>query len=311
VTVASSPVVQPFSIHSADPHDWENCCPPALEEKRIGDYRVQRFDYEPDAERRMDQDYEYFADDARAAWEVPVVANLRALIYFPQTRKRTALQVEHCSKNPATQWKTWSTWMTDGPKDVTEMMVDLEGVSGSVLLLGLGLGIAPTLLARDSRITEIVVVESVPEVIDLVWPATHAALPETLPATCVLANAWEFLQLERRTFDYVHVNIDWYRGSQQLEDHAHPLRRLARRRVRDQADERVRVWKERMMRGQLFWMLTNADAVAVDEPKDGGEARPSFVARCRTLCGGDDPLWFCSRYGQREWEAKYAGRLGQ
>jgi len=62
----------------------------------------------------------------------------------------------------------WRQWMIDDPFNYMAMREYCKRLSGRVLTSGLGLGIAATALAENPAVTEIVVVERSPEVIELI-----------------------------------------------------------------------------------------------------------------------------------------------
>tara|TARA_Y100000310_G_C20596078_1_gene770575 strand:+ start:289 stop:1011 length:723 start_codon:yes stop_codon:yes gene_type:complete len=105
----------------------------------------------------------------------------------------------------------WREWMIDDPFNYIAMDRYCQKMSGRVLTAGLGLGIAARALANNPAVTELVVVERSPEVIDLVSPY----MPEWV--NIVQGDFWEYVEgskaswldrmLGKRDWDYILLDI--------------------------------------------------------------------------------------------------------
>lgn len=113
----------------------------------------------------------------------------------------------------------WRDWMTDDPIYWAAMQRYATLAKGTVIVLGLGLGIVLHHLEQNAAVDRVVVVERQPEVIEMVWPTTPDCelvvgdffdcmdeLPEK--ADTVIADFWvgsplTFIDLFLRTYDAV------------------------------------------------------------------------------------------------------------
>ncbi|HEY1015237.1 MAG TPA: hypothetical protein VGE07_21205 [Herpetosiphonaceae bacterium] len=118
-------------------------------------------------------------------------------------------------------------WMSDTPQERLMMLAATEGMAGSVLVLGGGLGMYPQLALRHSRAERITLVERHPEVAALLRRTLDG-----LPVEIVEAGAARFLAEAAAggmRFDScyidIHPTIDprWLPGLNWLRDQAAPL----------------------------------------------------------------------------------------
>lgn len=144
------------------------------------------------------------------------------------------------------------TWMTDLPIEQCQIDQLLRGMRGTVLVGGLGLGYAATVLAQRKSVKEVLVVERQKEVIDLVLP--HLNLPQKVRV--VQEDLFRFLRGKPRHFDFAFFDIWQGDGETDFHEYVVPLRAA----VRDWCeDDHVQCWNENVMRGQLrMALISNA-----------------------------------------------------
>ena len=139
-------------------------------------------------------------------------------------------------------------WMTDRPIEQVQCDRALRGVRGMVLVGGLGLGYAATVLALRRSVTRVVVVEKAPQVVVLVSP--HLARREKAARAkleFVTADLFKYLlKTPMGQFDYGFYDIWASDGEGTFHETVVPLRRLSAGKV-----GRVVCWNEHIMRGQL------------------------------------------------------------
>lgn len=144
-------------------------------------------------------------------------------------------------------------WMTDLPVEQQQHETCLESMtSGSVLVGGLGIGLAVHLLAARPHIERIVVVEKSSDVIDLVMDATLDRIPNPRRVSIVNADLFEYLRVARRPprfplFDHAFFDIWQSDGEGEFHKTIVSLIRLADGVV----TKRPVCWNEDVMRGQL------------------------------------------------------------
>lgn len=195
---------------------------------------------------------------------------------FETTNSRTALIGGHKRERVrfphATRWHLLTegdgVWMSDYPIEQLQHDRELLPVkSGRVLVGGLGLGYAASMLARRPRITEVVVVEKAAEVIDLV--ASHLCMMDTAAdhvarrkLTIVHDDLFAYLQrcdpITRGTrtvpiFDHAFYDIWASDGESTFLEIVVPLFAMSRALVRTVPIN----WNESVMRGQLYHGLTS------------------------------------------------------
>jgi hypothetical protein len=140
-------------------------------------------------------------------------------------------------------------WMTDWPIEQAQHQAALKGFCGRVLIGGLGLGVATTMLARRAAVTHLTVVEIAQPVIDLVWP--HLGRRVHRKAEVICADLHAHLA-EPRRFDCAFYDIWGGDSVGTLFDTVLPLQRASA------SIPRVTCWNEDVMRGQLRLQLVAA-----------------------------------------------------
>jgi hypothetical protein len=142
-----------------------------------------------------------------------------------------------------------SRWMTDLPIEQAQHVDCLARFHGTVLVGGLGLGVAVSLLARRRAVTRIVVVEIAQPVIDLVWPHLGRAVHQKAEIVC--ADLHAYLAAAPRVFDCAFYDIWVGDNVGTLLKTVLPLRRASPQ------IPRVTCWNEDVMRGQLRLQLVS------------------------------------------------------
>ncbi len=149
-------------------------------------------------------------------------------------------------------------WMTDLPIEQAQIRPLLARLSGRVLVGGLGLGFATTILARNPNVTEIVVVERSGDVIALVAP--HVANPKLR----VEHNSIEdYLRKPGGQFDSAFYDTWASDGQTTFFREVLPLRRASRGIVRGP----VLCWNEDVMRMQLYFDLISVVLFLWNDPQ--------------------------------------------
>lgn len=175
----------------------------------------------------------------------PIMFNTnRNMIYGQQNgklNKRFQTQTTwHKLKGPS------GTWMTDLPIEQRQHDELLSKVYGRVLVGGLGLGYAVTVLAKRKTVKEIVVVEISQDVIDLVAPYTKGKF------SVHKADLLKWLEeYNGPPFDYAFFDIWQLDGETTFHSTVAPLHRLSVGKVKHHPIN----WNEDVMRGQLAGSL--------------------------------------------------------
>ncbi len=171
-------------------------------------------------------------------------------------------------------------WMTDYPIEQAQHDALLKNVSGPVLVGGLGIGYAATMLARRRSIPRVTVVERSADIIRLVEP--HLKVPRG-KLEIIEADLFDYLKAKpmATAFDWAFYDIWQSDGEGTFFKVVIPLRELSE--ARWVPPNRVICWNEDVMRGQLklglqsrlmFSQHTNpnvdtATLEELSEPKDG------------------------------------------
>jgi hypothetical protein len=138
-------------------------------------------------------------------------------------------------------------WMTDLPIEQRQMDDLIQKASGRVLVGGLGVGYAAVALAHRPRVKQIVVVERSQHIINLVWEATLAKVPDPSKLTIVKADLFKYLKARESFFTWGLFDIWQGDGESTFHQTVVPLRGLADGMVRT-----VECWNEDIMRAQLL-----------------------------------------------------------
>jgi len=161
------------------------------------------------------------------------------------------------------------TWMTDLPVEQRQMEECLKGVNGRVLVGGLGLGLAASILAKKRTIKEVLVVELSQEVMELVWPHTNKGRWDKRrnrwTSECIVKDLLAFLlEFDEEPFDYAFYDI-WQSDSETtFFDVVLPLLQLSKNKVKHPPI----CWNETVMRGQLFSSIQTRLLFLKPEVKD-------------------------------------------
>ncbi len=145
-----------------------------------------------------------------------------------------------------------SRWMSDWPVEIAQTQDCLKGMRGHILIGGLGLGLAITLLATRKTVRSITVIELQQEVIDLVAPhTTTGTTGVTYIHDDLLKNLKEFEG--GRKYDYAFYDIWASDGEGTFHETVVPLLELSKNIVK----HRPVCWNEDIMRGQLRMGLSS------------------------------------------------------
>lgn len=177
-----------------------------------------------------------------------MLGNLRTAMYGQGTHKPVSYPFP-------TTWHQLllggSRMMSDWPIEQRQHNEELRGFRGSVLVGGLGLGYAATVLLRRPSVTRVTVVEISADVIELVAPFTKDPQHKL---TVVHADLLEYLRDHQGPrFDRAFFDIWASDGEGTFHDTVVPLYRLTQGKVRKQPVN----WNEDVMRGQLCSALSN------------------------------------------------------
>jgi hypothetical protein len=138
-------------------------------------------------------------------------------------------------------------WMSTQPAEVYSHTQILKRFHGRVLVGGLGLGVAVSILEKDPWVTDIVVIEKSRQVKDLVWP--HL---KTKKSRIVVADLFSWLKrhsdAQDERFDQMFLDTWIGTGEYVLWHQVVPLRRMAQR-ICNPMD--VHCWKADTMEGQV------------------------------------------------------------
>ncbi len=145
-------------------------------------------------------------------------------------------------------------WICDWPVEQRQHDECLKGMKGRVLVGGLGIGYAATVLYKMAWIKDVTVVEISQEVIDLVAPHTIGMRGANPNTSVVCADLLQFLKdYQGRPFDHAFYDVWRSDGEGTFHETVVPLHQLSRGIVKN----RPVCWNEDIMRGQLAWSLTN------------------------------------------------------
>lgn len=220
---------------------------------------------------------------------------------FSTASARTALLAGHENKHVTfdheTRWHELSgptgVWMTDLPIEQAQHDRLLAPVlHGRVLIGGLGLGYAATVLAQRPGVREVVVVERSPEVIELV--AQHLAPQVKRKMTVVNSCLFEFLSSLKRmqlaAFNWAFYDTWQHDGEATFFKVVVPLHLASQGRIKHEPI----CWNEDVMRGQLFFSLHSRWSFA--QQKAQQHLHPGFTLE--DLCTPIGNLW-------RDWSVPF------
>ena len=176
--------------------------------------------------------------------------------------------------------------MSDWPIEHKQHMECLKGMRGRVLVGGLGLGLAATILTKRKSITQVVVVEVSQDVIDLVAPHIAGGKQEV-----VKADLLQWLKdYQGPKFDYAFYDIWASDGEGTFFETVVPLYQLSHNKVKTLPV----CWNEDVMRGQLQSSLRSRLMWATMSPEDldhikAGEAMRQEIDNLDREDGTDEP----------------------
>ena len=93
-------------------------------------------------------------------------------------------------------------WMTTEQSEVSSMDAHAKAACGEALLAGLGLGVMPWLTAKNPNVRSITVVETRPELVELIAPVVA-----NKKTTFLVGDVWEHLASHPGTYDFIDLDI--------------------------------------------------------------------------------------------------------
>lgn len=139
--------------------------------------------------------------------------------------------------------------MSDLPCEHAQTLSGLKGIRGRVLVGGLGLGLAATVLNKKMSIRQITVVEKSQEVIDLVWKHVWNGFRNMV---VVHSDLFDYLkEYDGPPFNNAFFDIWQSDGEITFFETVCPLYDLTKGKVNNPP----RNWNEDIMRGQLYHSL--------------------------------------------------------
>lgn len=134
-------------------------------------------------------------------------------------------------------------WMLDSEAEKATHQFAIDACDGVVLVGGLGLGYIVEQLAVKESVTDIIVIESSQEVIDLVWPHIDTKGKGQI----IKADLFEYLNTFDGNIDYMYLDIHPDTSYRSLIRHIEPLRTLGERLI---SPDKVLMWQETKMRAK-------------------------------------------------------------
>lgn len=152
-------------------------------------------------------------------------------------------------------------WMSDSPQEVEQHVRQLRHARGHVLVGGLGIGLAVSILARKMRVRSITVVEKSKDVIKLVKPTCLEYIHDRgIPGirfSVVHEDLFEFLKHGGAKFNFAFLDIWCPTSEGEFMATVMPLRKLARNLV----SGHIECWNEAEMLGQFRLSIHTALAM--------------------------------------------------
>lgn len=132
------------------------------------------------------------------------------------------------------------------PQEIEQLDRQLRKAEGSVLVGGLGLGIASAMLEENPKVTEIVVCEISPDVVKLITP--HLPQNKTAIITTDLRDYLKFCKGRNIQFNFAYYDI--WRGTGEWDHNKYviPLREASEGVV---SQDSIQCWNEEEMIGQI------------------------------------------------------------
>lgn len=173
------------------------------------------------------------------------------------------------------------TWMTDLPIEHRQMIECLKGMKGRVLVGGLGLGLAASLLAKRKTVKEVVVVEISPEVVELVKDST----PPKVTIHC--KDLFKYLKnCPEDRFDYAFFDIWQSDGEETFFQTVVPLIQLSMGKIKNPPV----CWNSEVMRGQLLNSIQTRLLFLKPEAKEMFKEQSEFLKK-NPLCQTRGSIW--------------------
>lgn len=134
---------------------------------------------------------------------------------------------------------------SDSPQELNTQVISFKDAHGTVLVGGLGIGMAAVMIANMPRVKKVIVVEIESDIINLI----DSQLPETkAPIEIVHDNLFEFINKRKADFDFGYFDI-WAGTGENIWDRmVVPLRRLVWKRY---GKRLIKCWLEGEMEGQI------------------------------------------------------------
>jgi len=188
----------------------------------------------------------------------------------------------------------YGTWMTSMPQEIEQVTRQLKGFHGTVLVGGLGLGVAVALLEKMPKVKKIIVVERSQDVINLVWPF----LPKR--KTSVVCDDL-YYYLEQAKANSCHCDCAFYdiwcpTGETVLVEHTMPLRKLSEGVVA----QRIECWNEDEMIGQVRMACQTSILMMNAENKDFPHPINTDEEMFKRIQRRTDLTWYFFRWIRRE-----------
>lgn len=182
--------------------------------------------------------------------------------------------------------QAWGIWMTDSPAEQMQAWALLKGMSGRVLVGGLGLGLAIRILqTRCPDVNEIVVVEKNADVINLML--RQAPWLDTVEI--INADLKQYLKMSGAgPFDWAYIDI-WAPDSlMEFMETTAPIRRDLLKKGWVKTRDRIRCWNEDVMRGQMISQLASSASIALHGTPEMLKSVPSLDEMAKM----DDDKWW-------------------
>jgi hypothetical protein len=142
---------------------------------------------------------------------------------------------------------------SDTPQELVSQYMAFKNVHGHVLVGGLGIGMAPTMIANLPKVSKVTVIEIEKDVIDLVY----LNLPRTkAPLHVMHGDVMKLLENDELTFDSAYMDIWSGTGEGTWVAQVVPIRRMMRR-IHGLKHRDTSCWQEDEMRGQIFNMTSS------------------------------------------------------
>lgn len=175
-----------------------------------------------------------------------------------------------------------SVWMTDLPIEQAQIDPHIVGMTGRVLVGGLGLGYAAQTLALNPKVTEVVVIERSKHVIDLVRDHLKGSRSKKKnKLTVIHSDLFRWLKANQdQRFTSAYYDIWAPDGERVLFERVLPLRKLTGSIV---DPERVFCWNEDVMRGQLLTHLGARITILRAGDPESGKWGISLDSLCKPI----------------------------